>query len=809
MLTSTAAYKTAIADNVRQSRITGTLTLLDNTVYQVTDSIIKQGSLYIDEQCVSGEDLQIGNVYAAEMGISLQLAGISDAAVNGAVLDLDYGLKIADTVTNMLDNGDASGGITGYDTVDATLAVDAGQFKMTNTADGTTPRFKTDADFPGIAGHKYWIRYTITTPRDSTSRFRFMADYGTNYDTLADVPYEVSEVIAASLVVGGFYISPNLTGTFLTGDIIYIDNLSIVDLTADFSDGGEPTAVLMGGYYPAYIDGTVDGVWEDQSLGIFNVTEPKRNGIYIDIVALDNLRRADSKMWVIPSAGTPEENMIAAKNVVSYNPTGSVANSVSALDKLQITIRHPLEGAIKLFFVEELYQNTSDALSVVITPTAYTRYTQVRIKIYLADTTPSKNTAALIQAAIRALAPTYPTFAFDTAVCAALGDWDTTTTDAAVSYLANLTTQYAISTTTAEFNTYPNYALDVFYGDYVTSRDMFMWMGQVNSTFTRMSRADQLEILPLHKASADRTITKTERYKTWVSDATVKVTAIQMTINGVVHVVGTTGLTMELPENPFMTGLSSAAIDTALTAILDDITLAEYKPFEIEWIGDPTLQPGDWITIEDAPTTGGDPTTLITHSTWRYRGRSVLRGVGRTTATIKPVSQESKAIGALKTEMLTMMPSIGQIKFPATQNPSTDVNTLDDYEEGTWIPDLQFGGAKVGITYSQQTGAYQKIGNRVHLTGFIALANKGSSTGTARIYALPFPCINSPEGYGVCSLWLENVSFADAPLGIVMINGSYMQLGEITNAGANTVLDDSNFANNSVVIFTTSYKTTT
>lgn len=30
--------------------------------------------------------------------------------------------------------------------------------------------------------------------------------------------------------------------------------------------------------------------------------------------------------------------------------------------------------------------------------------------------------------------------------------------------------------------------------------------------------------------------------------------------------------------------------------------------------------------------------------------------------------------------------STGQIVFPATQNASSNANTLDDYEEGTWTP---------------------------------------------------------------------------------------------------------------------------
>jgi len=52
----------------------------------------------------------------------------------------------------------------------------------------------------------------------------------------------------------------------------------------------------------------------------------------------------------------------------------------------------------------------------------------------------------------------------------------------------------------------------------------------------------------------------------------------------------------------------------------------------------------------------------------------------------------------------------GQIQFPATQNPSANANTLDDYEEGTWTPNV--GGT---ATYGFQSGEYIKIGRFVSL----------------------------------------------------------------------------------------------
>jgi hypothetical protein len=83
------------------------------------------------------------------------------------------------------------------------------------------------------------------------------------------------------------------------------------------------------------------------------------------------------------------------------------------------------------------------------------------------------------------------------------------------------------------------------------------------------------------------------------------------------------------------------------------------------------------------------------------------------------------------------------ITFPATQSASSDANTLDDYEEGTWTPVLSFGGASVGIAYTYQSGFYTKIGNTVTVQYVIFLSSKGSSTGNNQISGLPFSTANN------------------------------------------------------------------
>ena len=76
------------------------------------------------------------------------------------------------------------------------------------------------------------------------------------------------------------------------------------------------------------------------------------------------------------------------------------------------------------------------------------------------------------------------------------------------------------------------------------------------------------------------------------------------------------------------------------------------------------------------------------------------------------------------------------ISFPATQNPSSDANTLDDYEEGTWTP--VFSSALGSITSYSSSGKYTKIGNIVTLFISFTITNNGTGNGSGVISGFPF-----------------------------------------------------------------------
>jgi hypothetical protein len=77
------------------------------------------------------------------------------------------------------------------------------------------------------------------------------------------------------------------------------------------------------------------------------------------------------------------------------------------------------------------------------------------------------------------------------------------------------------------------------------------------------------------------------------------------------------------------------------------------------------------------------------------------------------------------------------ITFPATQSASSNANTLDDYEEGTWTASL-VPLTSGSITLSAATGSYTKIGRQVTVTGQFNTSAVSTPLGRLRISGMPF-----------------------------------------------------------------------
>lgn len=154
---------------------------------------------------------------------------------------------------------------------------------------------------------------------------------------------------------------------------------------------------------------------------------------------------------------------------------------------------------------------------------------------------------------------------------------------------------------------------------------------------------------------------------------------------------------------------------------------------------------------------------------------------------------QTSAITISRADLLTTLGgrlslTAGQVTFPATQNPSSDANTLDDYEEGTWTPTMTFGGSSTGVTYGTRDGRYVKIGSMVWLGIRITLTNNGSGTGQCVITSLPFTSLNAGNaalGCFMAEYWAGTTGVVGNLLAIIGSNST--SAGMRMSGGTNTV----------------------
>ena len=89
------AFLQAVQGNTRKYYWTGKITTVTGVEYAFTQEDIVKGSGYITAQCCGNSEIELGAVYAAEMGISLFL-DIDRYTLEDAKVELTYHLRLAD-----------------------------------------------------------------------------------------------------------------------------------------------------------------------------------------------------------------------------------------------------------------------------------------------------------------------------------------------------------------------------------------------------------------------------------------------------------------------------------------------------------------------------------------------------------------------------------------------------------------------------------------------------------------------------------------------------------------------------------------
>ena len=122
------------------------------------------------------------------------------------------------------------------------------------------------------------------------------------------------------------------------------------------------------------------------------------------------------------------------------------------------------------------------------------------------------------------------------------------------------------------------------------------------------------------------------------------------------------------------------------------------------------------------------------------------------------------------------------ITFPATQSASSDANTLDDYEEGTWTPTDTSGAS---LTFTAVQAFYTKVGRMVTLNASFTYPST-ASTSNISISGVPFAY--SFAGAENCMTIFDN-----AGLGANQVYFATTSF-DIRTAGTNTLRTNANFS---------------
>ena len=119
---------------------------------------------------------------------------------------------------------------------------------------------------------------------------------------------------------------------------------------------------------------------------------------------------------------------------------------------------------------------------------------------------------------------------------------------------------------------------------------------------------------------------------------------------------------------------------------------------------------------------------------------------------------------------------------------TADVDTLDDYEEGTWTPSYSISGGSFNM--SLEIGSYRKVGKIVTATARVRGQRSGGS-GTLNLTGLPFTTNNIANLHGAVSIGYTNSWTTSPQAGFTTVNGTTISFKKNgTNTSANSNLAD-------------------
>lgn len=182
-------------------------------------------------------------------------------------------------------------------------------------------------------------------------------------------------------------------------------------------------------------------------------------------------------------------------------------------------------------------------------------------------------------------------------------------------------------------------------GDY-TLRDILSYVAQLSGSFARFNRNGALELV-WYAAESIETYTGANRFNFKPREDTIAISGVSYTTTNedneeVVYLAGTDEYVVDLADNPLLQNDRNTVISNIYNSVKD----TAFTPYESSWQGNPAIQPGDKITQIDRD--GNEYSTIVTYSSYKYRGSSTLAGRGQPVKAKRYSGSTNKKIAEIK-----------------------------------------------------------------------------------------------------------------------------------------------------------------
>lgn len=169
---------------------------------------------------------------------------------------------------------------------------------------------------------------------------------------------------------------------------------------------------------------------------------------------------------------------------------------------------------------------------------------------------------------------------------------------------------------------FPNkdYVVNIRPDSDLTLRDVLGYVAELAGCFAKCNRYGALELKWYEQT--DITLEPINRFNFKPSDDVIQIKGVMATVEDTTYLAGSEDYAIDLSENPLLQG----DYETILPVIYNNVKDTVFTPYTSDWQGNPAIQAGDIITQIDRD--GKEYNTLVTKSTYKYRGRSVLEGKG-------------------------------------------------------------------------------------------------------------------------------------------------------------------------------------